>query len=101
MTSNVEFETKHETKSFALSIEDDMTSAPFIILGTAALPLFRILLGDLPEFAIFYYFKKYPLAYLFEPTFLFYKIKNHTWAYLFEHASLFHEIKKIPNGMSL
>lgn len=35
-------ETKIEAKNFALSVEEDVTSGPFIILETAALPPFII-----------------------------------------------------------
>lgn len=37
LSSNVEFKAKIEAISFALSNEEDMTSGPFIIMGTAAL----------------------------------------------------------------
>lgn len=42
MSYNVKFEAEIEAKSFALSVEEAMTSDPFIIMGTAVLPLFII-----------------------------------------------------------
>lgn len=46
MVSKFELESKIETKSFALSLDEDMASGTFIIVGTVPI---QHLIGDLPE----------------------------------------------------
>lgn len=46
MASKFELESKIEGKSFGLSVDEDMTSGTFIILGTVSI---QHLIGDLPE----------------------------------------------------
>lgn len=42
LSSNVELETKIEANIVTLSVEEDINMGPFIIVGTAILPLFII-----------------------------------------------------------
>ena len=42
-SSSVELEAKFEAKRLALSIEEEITSGPFIMVGIVALPLLRTL----------------------------------------------------------
>lgn len=58
LSSNVDIEAKFEAKWFALSVEEDMTSGPIIIMDTVAFTFVHDLVGDLPEFtaSIFFLF---------------------------------------------
>lgn len=50
MTTIVAFDANIEAKTFALSVEDDITSMRFIIAGQSHFASVRNFAGDLPEF---------------------------------------------------